>query len=298
MKLARYLAVALAAALTPSCFIYPDSLVEGEAGSGGEGNGSNGGTGNTDGGGGTGNSGNTTGGGGTGGGGTGGDGGSGGSGSTDGGGGTGGGPSVTLVDDLEEGLPAYFNPPFNGNWKREGQTMTASPVCSAAVWTEAAIGDMIQEDPDDADNLAFHVQATALDCWGVDIYLTLKDSGTPEDIDVAAYTGLRFRARRINAEGTLKVALEDTASNYTAGNCGGASPSVDCNKHAVSAAPTTLTADWRLIEVPLSSFGTASASGARSVPLDPTQVYAIHFTLDPTGTEADFWIDDVEFYTE
>lgn len=297
MKLVRYLAVALIPALTPSCFVYSDDLLGGEGGdgSGGSGNGSNGGSGNSNGDGGTGNTGNT---GGTGGnpdgGGSGGD---GGTGSGGGDGGTGGGPAITLVDDLSSGLPSYFNPPFNGSWKREGQTMTTSPACSAAVWTNA-IGDMIQDDPEEADNPAFHVQATSLDCWGVDIYLTLKDSGSPEAIDVSGYTGFRFRAFRANAEGTLKVALEDTASNYTAGDCGGGSPSADCNKHAVSASPTTLTDAWRTIEVPLSSFGTASASGNRSVPLNSSEVYAIHFTLDPAGTEADFWIDDVEFYTE
>lgn len=293
MKLARYLVVALAAALTPSCFIYDPSLLDGDdSGGGGTGNSDgNGATGNTDGGGGTGNS--PNGGGGSG---NSPNGGGGGSGAT-GGGGTGstGGTAAddTLVTDMAGGDYQYANTPFFGKWSR-----TAQPD---AVWTAASEADMVVELSDEAGNYAFEVAASLpTNDWGVDAYLTLQDDGTSTPFDISDYTGLRFRAKTANGERSLRVALEDTVSNYTAGMCapptGDDSP--DCNKHSNAVPGATLNADatWKTFEIPLDTF----MQGSRSVPIDLTEVYSIHFTMDPTAAAAttDFFIDDIYFYTE
>lgn len=204
------------------------------------------------------------------------------------GGGTGGSNSnVDVVDDLEQGGASYFNDNFNGAWRRAIQT-------TGGAFTAVTEDDMVQVDPDDPENHALHVVATDLDQgdstqdWGVDVYVSLNGVDPSAARDVSEYTGLSFRARAGGPERGLKVKLEDAASSYEV--CG---PSCSV-AHAASAAPTGLPAEgagWKSYKVPLSSVIRATPA------FDATNVYKIHFTLDPVDA-VDFWLDDIAFYKD
>lgn len=264
----------------------------GTSGTGGEGNGGSGGeggegaggdeTGGTGGG-----DGGTTGGGGTGGG----DGGSGGT-----GGGTGGAPPsvLDLVDDLSSGQLIFASDNFNGEWTRYAQS-------SGITWDPLDMEDAIV---DDDGNNVLHVKATfTVSDWGVDIVLPLFSGSS---YDISDYDGIRFRAmREPGAPSTgLRLAIEDEASHRgstlctagTGGTAGYQEP--DCDNHAVRPALVPLAESWGEFNLLLSSIAVLQGvSGAREVEFDPTQVYAIHFQMDPSGTNpVDFWLDDIYLY--
>ena len=220
-------------------------------------------------------------------------GGSGGDGGTGGGAGgsTGGVPSATdLVDDLASETLVFSNAPFFGTWTRYAQP-------SGIVWVPTPIDGMVAAD---GGNFALHANATfTVDDWGVDLVLPLQDSGASYvAYDLSGYWGVRFRAKRGEGGTSLKISLEDEASHRGSTLCmagsggGGGYLGADCDNHAV-APPVGLTTSWKEFYVPLTSF-TSGVSGARDEPLDATNVYAIHFQMNPSGTTpVDFWLDDI-----
>lgn len=305
----------------PGCFVYDDSLVSGGRETGGRGNtgGASGGNSNASGGrtsdGGTapdGGAGGETGGaggeepgsggtpatggmttdGGSGGGPSGGAGGTPSGGADSGTGGAGGFPpgASVLVDDLESG-PTYFNDPFAGGWTRYGQTDTA--------WTATNIAGMIVAEG--GSNHALLVKATfPMDDWGIDVVITLRAN---DAFDVSPFAGFSFRAKaNVVGDAALRMALEDAASHRGSSLCNATGTvGANCDKHAESLATKTLTNAWVKYDIPLSSFGTGCGPGctARTVTLDRTKVYSIHFKMDPVlpQNSVDFLIDDIFFYT-
>lgn len=278
MKPLLFLA-ALTAFVVPACFVYDDSLVDDDGVSSG-GSVSSGGLGS--GGGSTPSGGSSSGGTGSGGDGV------GGSLGGEGGapvGGTGGstGEVVYLVNDMKTRNPAYGNPPFFGRWARYDD------ASEEAAWANTNVTAMIQEDPEDASNFALHVKGTGFVDWGAGVYLSLQDSGVLEPIDLSSYDGVRFRARAGGStEVSIKFAFEDDVSRRP--DCLPA----NCDKHAAVVPPPFLTTDWELFDFELKDI-------VRSPALNLTEVYALHFTMNPkdvedlTGT-VDFWIDDIAFY--
>lgn len=245
---------------------------EGNGGSGGEGGegvggGETGGTGGGDGG--------TTGGGGTGGG----DGGS--------GGGSGGTPIVYigLVDDFSDTTAGYSNMPFYGDWARYEQ--------SGGVWTATNVAGMMQDRPDDDTNGALHVDATMLDDWGVGTFVTLRKGGA---VDLTDATGIRFNAISMNTETVLKVAIADIHSHRN--NCLTVDDGADCDRHMKTVTSFALSDEWAEVELPLTDFVDKVIDGVndRSSDLDLTQVFALHFQMDPDDEVADFYLDDLEVY--
>jgi hypothetical protein len=187
--------------------------------------------------------------------------------------GMGGAPDVdeTLVDDMELGS-SYVNLPFSGAWARYDQTGVTD--CKAAVWASATVSDMFVAD---GDNQVLHVAASDLDCWGVDVAVTLQGTST---IDLSEYTAITFMARRLGDESLLTVRLEDDISRDA--TC----EAPNCYKHAESSFKPNLTEEWKRFEVPLSVF-------VRDPALDLTTAHAIHFAMDPVGEAVDFQIDDI-----
>ncbi|HSC89010.1 MAG TPA: hypothetical protein VLC09_17130, partial [Polyangiaceae bacterium] len=184
------------------------------------------------------------------------------------GGGGGDVPIVATVDDLEQG-PVYANGPFTGGWDRFIDTGV-----DGGTWAAASMAAMVQEDPADATNHAFHVEATAFGptSWGLGVYVTLNQTTDVESIDISAYTKLKFRARGSTSTATvLRVSVEDEESHTKP--C----PAADCVAHA-SVGQRSLPADtWQDVEFNLAP--------NRTPAFDPTKAYAIHFTMDPPSTE-------------
>lgn len=185
----------------------------------------------------------------------------------------GGTPEVdeTLVDDMELGS-SYVNLPFSGAWARYDQTGVSE--CKDAVWASATVSDMFVAD---GDNQVLQVTASDLDCWGVDVAVTLQGTST---IDLSEYTAIVFKARRLGAESLLTVRLEDDISRDA--TC----EAPNCYKHAESSFKPNLTEEWKRFEVPLSVF-------VRDPALDLTTAHAIHFAMDPMGETVDFQLDDI-----
>lgn len=299
------------AILLPSCFVYNQELIDsangGAEGSGGKqdgsgGKASGGGQGDGDGDGDSGgmdmggaaSGGDTNSGGATGGGNSGGTNSGGTDGGNSGGTGSGGGPVICsasttpcVVDDLEhKGSANYSSQPFYGKWDRYIQ--------EDGVFTAATTGAMVVVDPEDSENVAFHIAATGLDDWGLGIFVTLK-GGSPQNL--AGYTGISFRARSLNSETTINVALGDVSSHRN--QCVDVNGGDDCDKHMRSIdAPTyVLDSDWQLVELELSSFVDKDVDATpREADLDLTQVYSLHFQVQTVGTKADFFIDDITLY--
>lgn len=223
---------------------------------------------------------------------TGGAGGSGGGDTGGGGGGTGGSggtPTVYLglVDDFNESTPTpnYSNMPFYGTWSRYEQ--------AGATWTAGSVTLMIQPRPDDADDGALHVDATDLDDWGVGVFVTLKNGGA---VDLSDATGIRFAALSMNDETVLKVAIADVHSHRN--NCLAVNDGEDCDRHMKTVTSFALSDDWTVFELPIADFVDKIIDGVndRGADLDITQVFALHFQMDPDDEVADFYLDDLEIY--
>lgn len=317
MTSSRWLTFAITAAIATACSIYNDGLDFEGGGVDGSGAGepSVGGSGSTPGSGGKGSGGTTTGGSG------GGDGGSesggapgDGGGSSDGGtggeasggmagaesgggsgggtgGSTGGNPGCTvedapcLLDDLEHpGVASYNHLPFYGTWSRYGQT--------GVVWEASNPAQMVVERPDDSSEHALHVAASGLDDWGVGVFLTLRGGGW---INIGGFSGISFKARTENLETVLHVALADVNSHRPI--CETTGDGTDCDKHMRSVEAFALTDSWQEVDMDFSTFVDGTVLGdPRSSSLDLTQVYALHFQMDPDGEEVDFYIDDLIIY--
>jgi hypothetical protein len=216
------------------------------------------------------------------------------SGGSDGGGsgggiGTGGNPPAmvdTLIEDMNHlNMSSYTNDDFFGIWDRYGQSST-DPSCNDADWTSVTVGGMFVDRTDDPGNSTLRVLATALDCWGVGTYFTLRQpsGGTPaQPVDLSMINGISFWARADGAEKSLRIGLEDEYSH--AETC-----STGCDTHAVVQG-VALTSNWKQYDIPLVAF-------SRTPALDDEKVYAIHFQMDPssTRTSVDFMVDDVYTY--
>jgi hypothetical protein len=213
----------------------------------------------------------------------------GGGGSGGSGGGSGGAPVVYigLIDDFNGTTAGYSNPPFYGTWGRYAQDE------NDGLFTAASVTAMMQPDPDDAANGAFQVAATMLDDWGVGVFVTLKSGAA---VDLSDGTGIRFRARTMNSETILKVAIADVHSHRNA--CLDVDAGADCDKHMRTVTDFALDASWAEIDLPLDEFIDPVIDGTndRTSALDLTQVFALHFQMDPVDEEVDFYLDDLEIY--
>jgi hypothetical protein len=205
--------------------------------------------------------------------------------SSGGGNGSGGKPGLTgpgpwLIDDLSTG-DSYTRTIFGGNWERYAQ--------DGAVWVEETVFDMVQSRPDDEENMALRVEATSLDEWGVDVRITLN--GGNDFLDLSPYTGIRVSAHTlIPTENKIRVAIEDSVSNYSA--CDSSS---SCDKHIEYAATSSISSStFTVVQLPFTSFTTKPSP--RTAGLDLTKVYAIHIKMDPAATDVDFFVDDVYLY--
>lgn len=221
------------------------------------------------------------------------DGGTGGQPAGGGGGGSGGGPpecspstAPCVVDDLEHvNSASYSSLPFRGTWSRY--------IEEDGVFTATSMAKMIVEESAEDDNGVLHVQATGLTEWGVGVFLTIKGGSFQ---DLSGYTGIRFRARSMNDETAINVALADDVSHTPA--CQSVAGGADCDHHMRSSdAPTfALSSDWTTLELPLNAFVDSADTPARTTPINLQKIYAIHFQIDTEGEEADYYIDDIVMY--
>lgn len=226
--------------------------------------------------------------------------GGGGTGGASGGNGSGGSPPACsaatapcVVDDLEHiGSASYSSSPFRGTWSRYIEDPDPPPAVPPA-FTASSMSKMVVEESAENDNGTLHVQATGLTQWGVGVFLTVKGGSTQ---DLSGYTGIRFRAKSMNDETAINVALADDTSHSPV--CEDVNDGIDCNHHLRSSdAPTfALDSDWTTLELPLNGFVDSADTPPREEPLDLTKIYAIHFQLDTEGEEADYYIDDIEMY--
>jgi hypothetical protein len=185
-------------------------------------------------------------------------------------------PAEALVDDMELG-PSYVNLPFSGTWARYDQTGVTD--CSDALWDAETVPDMFVMD---GGNQVLHIKAHDLDCWGVDVAVTLQGTGT---IDISSYDGVVFNARRLGSESALTVRLEDDISRDATCEV------PNCYKHAESSFKPNLTTSWKRYEIPFSVF-------MREPALDLSTGHAIHFAMDPVGTAVDFQVDEIYLYRD
>lgn len=205
-------------------------------------------------------------------------------GASSGGSGSGGagleGPGPWLIDDLSTG-DSYSRSIFGGFWERYIQ--------DGGEWAEVTVIDMIQPRPDDENNPALRVEATALDDWGVDVRVTIN--GGTDYLDLSPYEGIKISARtNIATENKIRVAIEDSVSNED--TCG---TSTSCNKHVDSTLSSGISSSaFTVVTVP---FTTVTARPSpRTAAVNLAQVYAIHIKMDPTEEDVDFYIDDVYLY--
>lgn len=203
------------------------------------------------------------------------------------GGGTGGTPVVVdvLIEDMQHADSAnYFNDPFYGGWDRYGQKSSDDDCINDAEWASATVAGMFQgRTGGDDDDLALHVVADQLDCWGIGTYFTLKQlSSAASAVDLTTLKGISFWAKAAGSETSLRIALEDDYSHAETCSSG-------CDKHAVSVQPIGLTDEWKQFNIALSSF-------IREPALNEEEVFAIHFQMDPSGETVDFMIDDIYTY--
>jgi hypothetical protein len=191
--------------------------------------------------------------------------------------------NTVLIDDLEHaGDPGYNNDPYFGSWFRVDDGSVGS------AWTSADVGGMVELRSSSPDNYAMHVSGTGFADWGIDVYLTLQDTGVASSVDLSAYTGIAFTGKADSTTKTVKVALADEYSHDP--NCMDVDAGANCNKHATAVPASLFTTSWKEFKVPFSKV-------ERTPAVDLTQVFAIHFTMDPDAVgNVDFWIDDVRLY--
>lgn len=198
-----------------------------------------------------------------------------------------------VVDDLEHiGSASYSSLPFRGAWSRYIEDPVPAPPVPPE-FTAGSMAQMVVAESAENNNGTLHVQATGLTEWGVGVFLTLK-AGSFQDL--SGYQGIRFRARSMNSETAINVALADAVSHSPA--CQEVNDGEDCNHHMRSAdAPTVpLGSDWKTLELPLIGFVDSADTPARTTPVNLGKVYAIHFQIDTEDEEADYYIDDIELY--
>jgi hypothetical protein len=222
------------------------------------------------------------------------------SGGSSGGMGSGGSPpdcsaatAPCVVDDLEHiGSASYSSLPFRGAWFRYIEDPDPAPPVPPE-FTADSMAEMIVAESAENDNGTLHVQATGLTEWGLGVFLTLK-AGSFQDL--SGYTGIRFRARSMNSETAINVALADEVSHSP--TCQTVNDGEDCNHHMRSSvAPTiALDSDWTTLELPLNGFVVSADSPPRTIDVNLEKVYAIHFQIDTEDEEADYYIDDIELY--
>lgn len=222
------------------------------------------------------------------------------SGGASGGTGSGGGPpdcsaatAPCVVDDLEHiGSASYSSLPFRGAWFRYIEDPVPAPPVPPE-FTADSMAEMIVAESAENSNGTLHVQATGLTEWGLGVFLTLK-AGSVQDL--SGYEGIRFRARSMNSETAINVALADEVSHSPA--CQDVNDGDDCDHHMRSAdAPTfALDSDWTTLELPFSGFVDSADTPARTIAVNLAKVYAIHFQIDTEDEEADYYIDDIALY--
>lgn len=188
-----------------------------------------------------------------------------------------------MIDHFQAaGTATYDRAPFSGAWERYIQP--------GGTWAVTLTSAMVQARPDDAQDFAIHPVATTLDSWGAGVLVTVSD-GQP--MDWTEVTGIRFDVATMNGETGLRVGIADINSHLPV--CMTVNAGADCEKHMRSAQAFTIDDTFTTVELPLSTFTSMWVDGRVSA-LDLTAVCALHFQLDPTGTAADYYIDNVETY--
>jgi hypothetical protein len=127
---------------------------------------------------------------------------------------------------------------------------------------------------------ALHLTGGELREWGA----TAQFDFTPSCYDASAYGGIAFSAR---GPGRLYVGVREMRVVPT--KWGGT-----CTEHCYDAhqKKIDLGAAWHAYRVPWSEF---RQRGYHTPDLDPTRIHDLAFSVQPSDTPFDFWIDDVSF---
>jgi hypothetical protein len=192
---------------------------------------------------------------------------------------TGGATAAQLLDDMEDGSPAFSSPAgVSGSWQT---SVDASPT---PVVADALIAPL--DLPRAGSSKGCHARPLSASPGAVDVMLALQRSPKdPSPADLSAYEGVAFWARSSTTP-ELVVAAADA----------GVPPgrefwSDDALGNPWPARRLALTPRWERYVLLFEDFST-SGDGGPDRRLDLRALAALHF-IGPRGAAADFWIDDV-----
>lgn len=175
---------------------------------------------------------------------------------------------VDTIDPTDDGYPelpeaAFFWAGRLGNWfvLSDGDRLV-----------DASVDDIVP--PREESTQAFHVTSSGYE-RGVDLLAQLQHpSGMP--VDLSAYRGFAFYARREGDNEQLVVALGQSGARTYFGALDDGAP--------FPSRTLTVTSEWQRFELSFDDFG-----------LDDLHVATIDFVAGTEGGAVDFWLDDLSF---
>ncbi len=214
-------------------------------------------------------------------------------------GGTGGTAEVhvyTMIDEVSGSTGAISLP--NGDY----WFTTAATNCTIVPASEPTGTDLPEER--DGNFLGMHFTGPACTGdWGAQSGLGLVSG--QKQYDASAFDGIAFWAKQgaAGTENLLSVEISNAASHPNGGLCD------DPGKTGALDTPTTtddcylsysktisLSAEWKLYEIPFPDFKQSGTGYKGSYPLDQATLYQINFAWRKPDQAFDVWIDDVQFY--
>lgn len=194
---------------------------------------------------------------------------------------------ATLLDDFEDGDGKLFKA-----FHREGWWYTASDKTegSTALPEGNFVAERLPEAEATRDNLyAAHLRAEGQRDWGVSWGTTLRwvNEGIRCALNASRFAGVKFRAK---GPATVRVRLGTPATLPKEG--GGV-----CEKQCYDSHGKlfTFTAEWQEYVVP---FDRVQQGGwGTEARFDPSRLLDLSFSVEPKHLPADFWIDEIQFFT-